>query len=61
MADCLQEATPTAIQNAAVAAQDGEFISAVGAGRLPRSSVESALPAMRVLARLQDMDRSAGG
>ena len=50
-----------AMQNAAVAAQDGEFISAVGAGREPRSSVESALPAMRVLARLQDMDRSAGG
>ena len=47
-----------AMQNAAVAAQDGDFI-AVGMGAEPRLSVESALPAMRVLARLQDMDRSA--
>jgi hypothetical protein len=51
----------TAMQDAAVAAQDLEFISAVGAGREPRSSVGSALPAMRVLQRVQDMRPAEDG
>lgn len=44
-----------ATQQAAIEAQDREFLSAIAESRAPRFTIADALPAMRVLQELQDL------